>query len=53
MHGPTIKKYKSIETFTFTYNPLRLQLISIFFRSFSRSLHQTSIYKTQTKYQLH
>jgi len=34
------------------YNPLRLQHISLLFSSFSGSLHQTVMYKTQVSYQI-
>ena len=34
----------SIKVYTFTYNPLRLQHVSIFFWYSSESLHQTSAY---------
>jgi hypothetical protein len=43
MHGTTI--------YTFTHDTLRLQHVSCSFRSSSVTLHQTSIYQTQTNYQ--
>jgi len=38
-------KCTSIKMYTFTYNPVRLQYVLIFFRSFSEILHQTIIYE--------
>jgi hypothetical protein len=45
-------KCTSIETYTFTYNAVRLLYVSIFFWSFSEILHQ-SYMKTQMNYQTH
>jgi len=44
-------KCASNKMYIFTYNPLRLWQVSVFFRSSSGILHQTSIYKIQIKYQ--
>jgi hypothetical protein len=43
-------KCTQIKTYTLTYNPSRLQHVSIFFRSSSWSLHHTSVYETQMNY---
>jgi len=40
-------KCTSIKIYTFTYNPVRLQYVSIFFRSFSEILHQTIIHESK------
>jgi len=36
-----------------TCNTVRLQRVSIIFRSSSGTLHQTNIYKTEMNYQIH
>jgi len=45
-------KRTNIKTYTFTYDPLRLQHISIFLKQSSGTLHRTRIYKTQMNYQI-
>ena len=45
-------KYPNNKMYTFTYNPLRFQHVSIFFRSSSGVLYPTSLYKTQINYKI-
>ena len=45
-------KYTNIKTCTYMYNPLILQHVSMFLRSLSETLHQTSIDERRMTYEI-